>query len=435
MAPIDMRRYDTSTREILFTPFTQPSRFKSQQPNGLLSCDRPVVPHPPVISSDTQTFPILPGQLETHLEHARQRLTHHIPTQLFSASGSAPSPSLDETLVLNPFPETIPTVHAFQASTLGMPSMAEYTRVLTRYLDEMIPNRRGKALIDSGLLERVKLTLTSQHNRFPDSDKTSSDSDSARDTPCSTGGSWDTPPFRRWVRSTFVYRQATPAELECAVDFGLLPPPESSLSGPGVSGHAPSTCLSHSVNLVFHHDRPIAVRSRIYKIILRAHWIMNHAGRDRTWAMVQEVCSFIPKRLVYDFVAACPTCRMARSGQYGAHAGSRREVSMDESNHQVGEKGLIVERGLPSIPVVSIPHQAVGHLQQPKLRDQDLQETQQEMPMVESLCTFWAGIKKLVEARRGQDEDMNVLEDSPTLGVKGGLLIAGERVESIGLDA
>ncbi|KAF9648106.1 hypothetical protein BDM02DRAFT_3071205, partial [Thelephora ganbajun] len=66
--------------------------------------------------------------------------------------------------------------------------------------------------------------------------------------------------------------------------------------------------------LVFHQDRPVALRSRIYRIILRAHWITNHAGRDRTWAVVREVCSFIPKCLVYDFVAACPTCRVARSG-------------------------------------------------------------------------------------------------------------------------
>ena len=343
MAPIDTRRYYTYSREILSVPFTQPTG---------LTCDRPIAPHLQIVSTDAQTFPILPEQLG----RAQQRLAHDIPTQVFPASGSAPSPSLGETLILNPPPEAMPTVYAFQASTLGMPSMTEYTRFLTRYLDEMIPSRQGKALVDARLLERIKLILTFQPNRFPDSGKTNCDSDSAHGTPNRTGGTLDTPPFRRWVRNTFVYRQATQAELERAIDFGLLSPPESSLSGPGVPGYTPSTGLSHSMNLVFHRDRPVAVRSRIYRVILRAHWITNHAGRDRTWAMVQEICSYIPKRLVYDFVAACPTCRVARSGQYGTHVGTSRETSADGgkvqtgSTCQGGEKGLIPERGIPPIP-------------------------------------------------------------------------------------
>lgn len=489
-----MRRYDTYTREIIPIQFTQPPGFKPRQSNGLLPHGRLMTSHPPVISNDAQPFPILPDQLEKHLEHP-QHLAHDIPTQVFPTSGPAPSRSPGETLVLNPPPETLPTVYAFQASTLGMPSMAEYTRFLARYLNELVPNRRGKALIDSELLERIKLVLTFDE---------SLGSCSVRDTPYSIGGSWDTTPFRRWVRNTFVYRQATQAELERAIDFGLLSPPESSLSGPGVPGHAPCICLSYSMNLVFHQDRPVAVWSRIYKVILRAHWITNHAGRDRTWALVQEVCSYIPKRLVHDFVAACPACRVARSGQYGAHTGSSRGMSTDGRKFQQGskhrdDKGLIAERaltptfftqphhtylegwilqvghdtahqsyhismstdplrchrevntpmaadsapGLPSVaaqspplfvsspPVIPVSHQAVDNSQQPDHRDQDVQESQQETPMDEPLCLFWAGIQKLVEARRERGEEVNVLIDSPALKRNAGLLVSEETIETI----
>lgn len=487
MAPIDMRRYDTYTREIPPVPFTQPPGFTPLQPTGSPSRDRPMALHPLIVSSDTQAFPILPGQLEKHLEHSRRR--HDVPTQVTPVSGSTPSLSPGKTLVLNPPPETIPTVYAFQASTLGMPSSAEYTRFLTRYLDEMVSSRQGKALIDSKLLGRIRLILTSQHHGSIGSRETSSDSDSVHGTPYGTGGSWDTPPFRRWVRRTFVFRQATQAELERAIDFGLVSPPGSSLSGPGVPGHAPSTCLSHSMDLVFHQDRPVAVRSRIYRIILRAHWITNHAGRDRTWALVQEVCSYIPKRLVYDFVAACPACRVTKSGYYAAHTRSGRGTSAQGREMQRGpgcqggEKGSVVERRFPHQPydismstdplrhhpeingqiVVGYapdlpfgsaklstlssplplsspgPHSSAEYSQQPGLRDHDLQDTQQEVPTTEPISLFWAGIRELVEAKRRRDEDVNMLTDSPALRRKGDLLVpqegtAEESIESIGVD-
>lgn len=318
MVPIN-RCYDNHTHEIPPTPHTQPSGCSLQRQHaGLLSSHHPAAPHPSVISTDLQIFPILPGQLEKYLEHIHQRSTCNLPTQASPVSGSAPSPSHGQTLLLYPPPETIPTVYAFQASALGMPSIAKYTQFLTCYLDEITPKRRGKALIDSELLGKIKLILTLEHTSLLEPGEMSSDSDFTCRTPYGAEETWDTQPFRRWVRNSFAYRQATRAELERAIDFGLLSPPESSLSGPGVPGHPPSTGLTCSVNLVFHQDRPVALRSKIYKIILRAHWITNHAGRDRTWAMVQEVCSYIPKRLVHDFVAACPACRVARSGQYGA---------------------------------------------------------------------------------------------------------------------
>ena len=322
MAPINMRRYETSTHEIPPIPYTQPSGRTLQQHAASRSRHRPITPRP-VIPSHSETFPILPAQLEKHLEQAKQHLTHNLSTQFAPASGSAPSPNSDQILPLNfPPAEMVPTVYAFHASTFGMPPVVEFLRFLTRYLDEMTPNKRGKALIDLELLRRIKLILNLPRKGVSGAGETTSSgsgSDSAPTTPYGTGESWDTQAFRRWVRNTFVYRPATQAELERAVDFGLLSPPESSLSGPGLPGYPPSTGLTRSMHLVFHQDRPVALRSRIYKIILRAHWITNHAGRDRTWAMVREVCSYIPKCLVYDFVAACPTCRVARSKQYGTY--------------------------------------------------------------------------------------------------------------------
>ena len=237
--------------------------------------------------------------------------------------------------------------------------MAEYLQFLMRYLDQMTPGKRGKALIDSELLRRIKLILALQLKDSSGSGETSSDSESAPPVPYGAGGSWDTQTFRRWVQNHFVYRPATRTELERAIDFGLLSPPESSLSGPSVPGHTPSAGLTRPMNLVFHEGRPVALRSRIYKIILRAHWITNHAGRDKTWATVREVCSYIPKCLVYDFVSACPMCRVARSRQYGVYPGITRRVpvagveKLRHGSQSKGDKGPNVEGGPPPILPVS----------------------------------------------------------------------------------
>jgi hypothetical protein len=354
MAPTNTRRNDISTHELPLALYTQPSGRTPPYHTGSISRYCPTAPHPPGIPSNSQTFPILPEQLEKRLKQVQQRLTNHIPTQASPTSGSSPSPSPGRTLFLNPPPGMIPTVYAFHASTLGMPSMAEYLRFFVRYLDEMTPNKRGKALVDSELLRRIKLILTLQREGFSGSGETSSDSDSAPPTPSGSGGSWDTHAFRRWVRNTFVCRPATQTELERAIDFGLLSPPESSLSGPGVPGHPPSTGLTSSRDLVFHQGRPVALRSRTYRIILRAHWITNHAGRDRTWAVVREVCSYIPKCLVYEFVAACPSCRVARSKQYGIYTGINRGISAVNQRGFQHQGGRDAGGGLPPIfPLLS----------------------------------------------------------------------------------
>ena len=508
MAPINMKRYNTSIHEIPLASYTQPPGRTLHQHTGSLPRYNSTPSHPSVTSDDSQTFPIFPEQLEKHLEQVQQRLAYNIPVQPVPACGSTPSPSSDRILVLNMNSPagTVPTVYAFHASTLGMPSTVEYLRFLTRYLDEMAPSKRGKALVDSELLRRIKLILTLQHNGSFNSGETGLESDSVPPTPHSTGGSWDTPAFRRWVRKTFVYRPATRAEFERATDFGVLSPPESSLSGPGVPGYAPSAGSARSINLIFHHDRPVALRSRIYKIILRAHWIANHAGRDRTWAVVREVCSYIPKCLVYDFVAACPTCRVARSKQYGmCHNGVPRVISVAE----VGKLGEMLQHGfwnkgdegnpnaggrLPPIPpasshvtspegwippihsndpfhpypsqipahpllllnsrevnsqivteptsdlpfgpvrlppVTSVPCQATDRSQRSYYRSRDLRETQQETPSIErGQCPSRTLISKLIEA--GSDQDMSVLEGSPALKRKDGLLAPEEGIGSAG---
>ena len=496
MVPANMRRYDTSTHDIPTASYTQPPRHTLQQHAPRY---RPIAPHQPVVPGDPQTFPILPEQLDRRLAQVGQRLTHSIPPQAEPVSGPALSSDPGRILVLNPPPQMIPTANAFYASTLGMPSMPEYLRFLMRYLDEMAPNKRGKALIDSELLERIKFILALQHKGFSGSGETSSDSEYAPPVSYGTGGSWDTQAFRRWVRNTFDWRPATRSELERAIDFGLLSPPESSLSGPGVPGQTPSMNLARSRNLVFHQDRPVALRSRIYKILARAHWITNHAGRDRTWAMVRELCSYIPKCLVYDFVAACPTCRVARSKQYGIYTGKTRGISAadvekllkfreklqhgegdkDDSNFKGGLPPILplplndttpegwIPRIGPNVPLhpyptpmathplwhlnrhheinarvitnatsdvplgpvglsplpiplsqpISIPRQVTGHPQQPNLQGRELREPQHGTPQFERRYPSWTGISKVIElaARSGRDEDVNMLEDSPSL--------------------
>ena len=81
---------------------------------------------------------------------------------------------------------------------------------------------------------------------------------------------------------------------------------------------------------ICHEGKPVAVREKLYKILIKAHKQCQHGGRDKTSAQVRKVYSWylkslrdtfqstntsrVPKELISRFVKLCPTCQVRRGG-------------------------------------------------------------------------------------------------------------------------
>ncbi|KAL6308771.1 hypothetical protein BKA93DRAFT_724722, partial [Sparassis latifolia] len=147
---------------------------------------------------------------------------------------------------------------------LGMPTSEQYARLEEDYITLLNPRKREKALITQDMFDMVWAVL--------------------HDPGAAKVGS---PQFRWWVRKMFVLSYPTstlsPAELESIGADTIVP-------------------------VVLHQNRPVALKDQIYEILCYCHQLSNHAGRDKTTAVVREHYSWIPKELVSRFVKVCPTC-------------------------------------------------------------------------------------------------------------------------------
>jgi hypothetical protein len=65
--------------------------------------------------------------------------------------------------------------------------------------------------------------------------------------------------------------------------------------------------------VVTHENRPVAVKSQIYEILVQCHATAAHGGRDKTSAQVRRYYSWIPKELIARFVKCCPMCNARRT--------------------------------------------------------------------------------------------------------------------------
>lgn len=68
-----------------------------------------------------------------------------------------------------------------------------------------------------------------------------------------------------------------------------------------------------SAHLVTHENRPVAIRSQIYDVLVQCHNQSSHGGRDKTSAHVRRYYSWIPKELIARFVKVCPLCNARRT--------------------------------------------------------------------------------------------------------------------------
>lgn len=150
----------------------------------------------------------------------------------------------------------------------GFPTYAHYKRIEAAYLCSLSPRKRDKALITQIMFDKIWDVL-----HQPEA--------------CTI----ETPQFRFWVRKMFT------------------------LSRP--QGHLIGSSDNHIYELppvVLHENRPVAVMEQLYELFCYCHEQANHGGRDKTCAVIRQHYSWVPKELTSQFVKACPTCVLKRSG-------------------------------------------------------------------------------------------------------------------------
>ncbi|KAH7925022.1 hypothetical protein BV22DRAFT_1012065, partial [Leucogyrophana mollusca] len=191
-------------------------------------------------------------------------------------SGSKPydrcSPSIDPTSpALSDYQESVISPLLPSAGPIdkpGFPTYAGYKRIEAAYLACLSPRKRDKALISQVMFDKIWDVL-----HLPDD--------------CTI----ETPQFRFWVRKMFTLtRQGR--------EIG--------------QGEDDSECDAPAV--VLHENRPVAVMEQLYELFCYCHEQAKHGGRDKTCAVIRQHYSWVPKELTAQFVKACPTCTVKRSG-------------------------------------------------------------------------------------------------------------------------
>ncbi|KAJ5562271.1 hypothetical protein N7461_001032 [Penicillium sp. DV-2018c] len=76
--------------------------------------------------------------------------------------------------------------------------------------------------------------------------------------------------------------------------------------------------------MICHEGKPVAIREKLFKILIKAHQQCQHGGRDKTSAQVRRIYSWVPKELISRFVKICPTCQVRRGGSRLTPPNSRR---------------------------------------------------------------------------------------------------------------
>ncbi|BGP27735.1 immunoglobulin-like domain contaning protein [Rhodotorula toruloides] len=150
--------------------------------------------------------------------------------------------------------------------------------LVERYLSNLGPTKRGKALIDNELFAFILDTL-----RDP-SDTTLGDSGE-----------------RYWARA----------------HFELIRPADDQ-HGEVLGPKGDPLVRYFTINQKTRKrtaEKSVAQRHEIYEIVKEAHERTKHGGRDKTYSAVKAEWSHIPKELVTGFIKECPSCCSARKQQ------------------------------------------------------------------------------------------------------------------------
>ncbi|RDB17565.1 Nucleolar protein 4 [Hypsizygus marmoreus] len=175
----------------------------------------------------------------------------------------------------------------------GFPPYAHYLQIEEKYLASLSATRRSKALITQEMFDRIWDILHNPHHVTENAT------------------------FKFWVRKKFSLGTVSqPPGDPDATSF------EYESQSQAQTPAKPQVVLLHDGNLV-------AVQDQIYEILCFSHGLSDHAGRDRTVAVLKRHYTWIPKELVAQFIKACPTCIGKKCGL----STIQRKAKEPEENH------------------------------------------------------------------------------------------------------
>ncbi|ELU41016.1 zf-H2C2 domain-containing protein [Rhizoctonia solani AG-1 IA] len=168
----------------------------------------------------------------------------------------------------------------FGIDSPDLPSRHEFTKAVDRYLSALSSKKISKALITQQLYEDIIFNLKCEKNNLP---------------------GIGTPQFRFWCRKHFILKTIPRLRMrEQAETPGLMTIlPIGNQDGGD----------SDNIEVVTHDGQPVVTRETIYDVLIKCHSLANHAGRDKTTALVKQNYSWVPKVLIGEFIKLCPICR------------------------------------------------------------------------------------------------------------------------------
>jgi Integrase zinc binding domain len=177
-------------------------------------------------------------------------------------------------------PTIPPLPHVLQDSNIpinnelsGFPTYAQYKQVENAYIQSLTPRRQSKALISQSMFDRIWDVL--QHPERPG----------------------ETAQFRFWVRKMFTLSKTHRNTLGAVVNDDEVPE-----------------------EVLLHDNLLVAVQEQLYDLLCYCHGMTGHGGRDKTCSLIRKHYTWVPKDLVSNFVKACPTCIMKKSGSLDSSA-------------------------------------------------------------------------------------------------------------------
>lgn len=245
---------------------------------------------------------------------------------LLSPAPSSSSSSDDASdYAVSPLLQTGPTT----TSQPGFPTYEQYKRIEAVYFANLAPRKRAKALITQALFDQIWEVLWQ-----PEATRVG------------------TPQFRFWVRKMFrlvnfqgkdggegnrVGREWQRASYGDDTENGTINSKGKDVRMKG----------EELPPVVVHENRPVAIMEQMYEVLCYCHGLAQHGGRDKTCGIVREHYSWVPKELVAQFVKACPTCSIKRTGIQGlmvtremASGGVLKEEEEEKTNAGNSLRGL-----------------------------------------------------------------------------------------------
>ncbi|GAA5853334.1 hypothetical protein JCM9279_003362 [Rhodotorula babjevae] len=92
-------------------------------------------------------------------------------------------------------------------------------------------------------------------------------------------------------------------------------------------------------DFVVHEDKKVVLRSHLFDTISAAHVAAKHGGRDKTYAEVRKLWSYVPKEVVVVFIRLCPTCGGKRKTVKGKRPQGDKRIPLPKEVRNARARG------------------------------------------------------------------------------------------------